>query len=273
MSLVADDQLVRALRNRVHVAREPCIRLDRDRVAAQRLLAVLDRRAKPVAVAFRRQVVRELLYEQAAVREDEDAHRPRALDEAGGGDRLAGSGGVAEPEAADSPGILLGCGLAFVVLDLLVLPLLVVFGLLVRVAVGVTVAVLGLFLVPRDQLGQHSGERVDLVAAELGAGGEPRRTVGQLPFEAEHERVADLPGGRGRSPAGLHLLERVVERATARAALRKRLGRFFVWPEEGLARPLFGALSRGGQAVRFHPRKGPLVYRFVHRVQRGGAAR
>ena len=71
------------------------------------------------------------------------------------------------------------------------------------------------------------------------------------------------------SAGRLYLLEGVVERATARTALRERFGRVFVGPEEGLARPFSGALSRGGQAVRFHPRKGPLVYRFVHRVQRG----
>ncbi len=93
--------------------------------------------------------------------------------------------------------------------------------------------------------------------------------VRELALEAEHERVADLPG-RGRcAPARLHLVERVVERTTARAALREGLGRVFVGPEEGLARPRFRASGCGGQAVRFHPRKGPLVYRFVHRVQRG----
>ena len=94
--------------------------------------------------------------------------------------------------------------------------------------------------------------------------------VGQHPLQAEHERVADLPGGGRRAPAGLHLLEGVVEGTTARAALCERLGRVFVGPEEWLARPLFSALGCGGQAVRFHPRKGPLVYRFVHRVQRAG---
>ena len=120
----------------------------------------------------------------------------------------------------------------------------------------------------RDQLGEHPGERVDLVAAELRAGRKAGRMVGQLALETEHERVADLPGGRGRAPARLHLREGVVEGSTARAALRERLGRVFVGPEEGLARPRFRATGCGGQAVRFHPRKGPLVYCFVHRVQR-----
>ena len=92
--------------------------------------------------------------------------------------------------------------------------------------------------------------------------------VGQLALETEHERIADLPGGRGRAPARFNLGEGVVEGATSRAALRKRLGCVFVGPEEGLARPRFRATGCGGQAVRFHPRKGPLVYCFVHRVQR-----
>ena len=138
-------------------------------------------------------------------------------------------------------------------------------------AVPVPVSVLGLLLVTRDQLGEHPGERVDLVPAELRAGGKAGRMVGQLTLETEHERVADLPGGRGRAPARLHLREGVVEGSTSRAALRERLGRVFVGPEEGLARPRFRASGCGGQAVRFHPRKGPLVYCFVHRVQRDGA--
>ena len=45
------------------------------------------------------------------------------------------------------------------------------------------------------------GERVDLVAAQLGARGEARGLVRQHPLEAEHQRVADAPGRRGRLQA------------------------------------------------------------------------
>ena len=69
-----------------------------------------------------------------------------------------------------------------VLLDVLLLALLVVIGLLEGSAVclAVSISVLGLFLVTRNQLGEHSGERVDLVATELRAGGEAGRMVGQL---------------------------------------------------------------------------------------------
>ena len=61
---------------------------------------------KPVAVALRREVAVELGDEQAAVREDQDAERARCLDEAGGGDRLAGRGRMAEAEAPDGARVL-----------------------------------------------------------------------------------------------------------------------------------------------------------------------
>ena len=51
------------------------------------------------------------------------------------------------------------------------------------------------FLVCRDQLGEHAGERVDLVAAQLGAGCEVRFVLGEHAFEPEHEAVPDFPAG------------------------------------------------------------------------------
>ncbi len=53
------------------------------------------------------------------MREDEDAERARRVDEAGGGDRLAGRGRVAEAVAADRAGILLRRQLDFLVLVVL----------------------------------------------------------------------------------------------------------------------------------------------------------
>ena len=104
--LVADDQLVRLARERVDVAREPRVRLNRDRVLAERLAVAQDGVVQALAVALRGQVGRELVHEQAPVREDEDAHRPGGLDEAGGGDRLPGGRRVAEAEAPDSAGVV-----------------------------------------------------------------------------------------------------------------------------------------------------------------------
>src|SRR5205085_8124262 len=54
----------------------------------------------PAPVALLGEVVRELVHEQAAVGEDEDAGLAGRLDEAGGGDRLARCGGMLEPVAA-----------------------------------------------------------------------------------------------------------------------------------------------------------------------------
>src|SRR4029078_7115995 len=119
------------------------------------------------------------------------------------GDRLAGCGRMAEAEAAHGARVVLLVELALLVLQVAVLRLFVVLGLLDCMAVPVPV--LGLLLVTRDQLGEHPGERVDLVSAELSAGSKAGRMVGQFTLETEHERVADLPGGRGRGAARPHL--------------------------------------------------------------------
>ena len=57
------------------------------------------------AVALLGQVAGELVDQQAAVREDEDAGGASGLDEAGGGDRLARGGRMLEPEPAAGAGI------------------------------------------------------------------------------------------------------------------------------------------------------------------------
>ena len=105
--LVGDHELVRVARQRADVTREPRVRLDRQRVAAQRLLAALDRRGDPVAVALRLQLAVELRDEQPAVREDQDAERACRLDETGGRDRLARGGRMPEAVAPLRAGILL----------------------------------------------------------------------------------------------------------------------------------------------------------------------
>ncbi len=91
------------------------------------------------------------------------------------------------------------------VLVFILLVVLVLLGLL-----GDAVAVLVGLLVERDQLGQHPGEGVDLVAAQLRAGGESWRHVREHTLEAEHEAVADLPLRRGAAVAAIDLGERIV---------------------------------------------------------------
>src|SRR5574337_1194250 len=62
-----------------------------------------------------------------------------------------------------------------------------------------------------DELGEHAGEGVDLMAPELGAAGGVRGALRQDALESEHEAVAHLPaGGRIVLPGG-DLGERVVE--------------------------------------------------------------
>ena len=102
------------------------------------------------------------------------------------------------------------------------------------VPVAVAVPVLRFVLVPGDQLGQHPGERVDLVAAQLRSRREPGRAVGQHALEAEHERVVHLPLGRRGAPAGVHLEECSVERTPACVALGEHVSGAFAGVEDGL---------------------------------------
>src|SRR5207249_7181003 len=103
--LVADDELVGLAAEAPDVPREPSVRLDRQRVLAERLAALLDRRREAIAVALRGEVARELRDEQAAVRQDQDAERARRLDEAGRSDRLPRRRRMAEAIAADRAGV------------------------------------------------------------------------------------------------------------------------------------------------------------------------
>ena len=264
---VADDELIGAARDRADVAGEPGIRLDGDRVAAQRLPSREDGLVEPVAVSLRREIARELVHEQPPVGEDEDSHRARGLDEPRRGDRLSGGGRMAEAEAADGPGIV-GRGRLSVVgfAGELVLELLLVLldSLGELGAVPIPVSVLELLLVPRDQLGQHPGERVGLVAAQLRARGEPRGSVAEHTLEPEHEGVVHFPLGRGRAASGLHLDQGRVERVAPAAPFREHIGNVFTLVEEGLPRPGFGAEGGCRQGVRFLRPDSRMAYRFLH---------
>src|SRR5207244_8733755 len=104
--LVADHELVGVPAQRADMPCEPGVRLDRQRIRDRRLVAGLDRLGVAVAVALRLEVAVELGDEEAAVREDQDAQRSRRFDEAGGRDRLARSGRVAEAVAPNRARIL-----------------------------------------------------------------------------------------------------------------------------------------------------------------------
>ena len=206
------------------------------------------------------------------MREDQDAERARRLDEAGRGDRLAGRGRMAEAVAADRAGV--GARVRLVILASssstssaesstgsssssasLRRPR------RRRVAVPVRLRFL---LVRRDQLGEHAGERVDLVAAQLGAGGEVRRVLGEHALEPEHQAVPHLPPGRRRAaPASIS--------ARASSSARRRevpgartLAGILALAEEGLARPGFGSEGGGHQAVRRLRRGGRLLFDLLH---------
>ena len=183
-------------------------------------------------VALGREVAGELGDEQPPVGEDQDAEMACRLDEPGRRDRLPRRGRMPEAVAAHGAWILAGERrlLVDLVLDhagVEVVVLLVELGRVgvdhMPVAVPVAVAVLVAGPLARgDQLREHARERVDLMAAEVGARCRGRRRRGEHALEAEHEAVADAPAVRGRLAAGVHLGDRVVERGAAGGAGRER---------------------------------------------------
>ena len=205
--------------------------------------------------------------------EDQDAQGARGVDEPGGGDRLPGSRRMPEPVAPDCPRI--------VTVELLLLErevvdeagVEVVLGLVLEVcfdqgaidqrsidpgAIGhsavatpgvdrvpvtaaVAVCVLRRPLGRGDELGQHPGERVDLMAPQLGPGRGAHGLLAQDSLQAEHEAVAHLPARRRLLVSGRHLLESVVEcRATCGARGKNQAGVLAV-VQERLAEPGRGA--------------------------------
>ena len=104
VGLVADHDRV-GVGDPAGVADEPLVGLDRDRAVGM-VGAVEQRRREAVGVAAVGDLADELVDQVAAVGEDQDAAGARGLDEADGGDGLAGAGGVLEPEAAVGAGVL-----------------------------------------------------------------------------------------------------------------------------------------------------------------------
>ena len=206
------------------------------------------------------------------MREDQDAEGARRFDEPGGGDRLAGRGRVAEPVAAHGarirprvPLFLLRLGVCLVVEDVLrrVLDRLVLF--LLGHHCDRAVSVRGRFsLVRGDELGEHPGERVDLVSPKLRPGSKVRPFLGEHALEPEHEAVLHLPRGCGRPPAGVDLGNRIVERAASRRSGCQNLGRILALSEQGLASPGFRSEGGGRKTVRCLRRCGRLLCDLLH---------
>ena len=124
--------------------------------------------------------------------------------------------------------------------------------LLGRLVVPVPVSVLA-FLGGGDQLREHARERVDLVAAQLRAGGQAGRPLREHALQAEHQRVADLPLARRRFVAGGDLLEGVVEGTPTRGAGPEHDLRILFGVEERLAGPGFcaeGVCLQDGRCLR-----------------------
>ena len=191
------------------------------------------------------------------MREDQDAEAAGGFDEARRRDRLARSGGVAEAVAPGGPGVGPGEAVVALVLDdPYVLVVLVVFGVRLELgcrrdlAVPVAVSVfLGLALVGRDQLGQHAGERIDLVSAQICACCGRGLVGGEDPFESEHQPVAHFPAWRRLVAAGFDLGQRVVEGAAACGTGGERRRRLLAGMDERLAEPVLGAARGRGQGL------------------------
>ena len=125
---------------------------------------------------------------------------------------------------------------------------------IVVVAVAVAVAVLDrrarLGVLPvalgvAEQGGEHAGEGVDLVRAQLEAVGQVRLVLGQDPLQAQHEREPAPPRGRRRCETGVDLEQRLVVGRAERGAGRKRHDGVVAHRDEAIASPPLDSLELG----------------------------
>ena len=207
--------------------------------------------------------------------EDQDAAGPRRLDESEGGDGLAGSGGVLEPEAAGGvrdprAAPAAGCRRrgrrrpaspgaprprprrcrprargrspprrGSPPMRAASAPAAAVDA---PVAVGVAVAVA---LRLGQQRGQRARQRVDLVGREHGAVHEMGLLLGEQPLEPEQQRELPPPLDRRLLGAGVYLAEGSVERPAPRGAGCKGVLERLAVIDEALAREQLSARDRG----------------------------
>ncbi len=111
-------------------------------------------------------------------------------------------------------------------------------GLLVVVVLVLVAVLLGLdALQIADQRGQLAGQRVHLVAAQRGAGGELGLGLGEHALETEHERVVAPPFEARVERADVDLLEGGIERGSTHRSRRKRDGGILTIVQKRLATP------------------------------------
>ena len=176
-----------------------------------------------LGVAAVAQLAVELVDEVAAVGEDQDAAGARGLDEAERGDRLAGAGGVLEPEALAGVRVLGLLGElrrrrrpSRLVPVLRLVGLVLVLELLLAgdarrararrssSAIGAVAVAVAVALRLGEQRGQRARQRVDLVGGEHGAVDQRRLVLAQQPLEAEQQRELPPPlDRRARRPASI----------------------------------------------------------------------
>ena len=217
--------------------------------------AVLQERARDaLLVAAVTQLPEELVHEVAAVGEDQDTTGARRLHEPERRNRLAGPGGVLEPEAAGCPRVLLlGVGGSLLLCLLGGIP---VERLLVGQLVALQLDLAGVELLERGaapavaadqqlrlERDQRARQGVDLVRRQRRAVGQVRLLLGEQALEAQHQRELAPPLDRGLTAAGVQLLQSGVERGAARTALRERDDRILAFEHEGLTREFLGALQ------------------------------
>ena len=161
VGLIADHHAVHVGLQLRGVLDEPGIGVDRERRRVGRAIADQHGLVQPRAVALLGEVARELVDQQPAVGEDQDAGGAGGIDEAGRGDGLARRGRVLEPVAAPGAGVVGGrIGLQLVdgrdVCDRHVEPGVVSVVVAVLVAVPVPVAVAVAFPLPSSSSSSSS---------------------------------------------------------------------------------------------------------------------
>jgi hypothetical protein len=248
--LIADDHAVDVVLQLIGVLDEPGVGVDRQRRLGGGDVPGQHRPVDPGAVPLLAEIAGELVDQQPAVGEDQDAGRPGRLHKPGGGDRLAGRGRMFEAVAAPRPRVgLAGRPLALNRVgdvghrDVVALGLnlvLVIGSVAVAIAVGRRFLVLVVLLAAlqvADQRRQLTGKRVDLMAAQRRSRCQLGLRIVQHPLQAQDQREVPAPVVARLGTAALHLLERSVECGAAGGARRQGYVGVFAFVEKRLPAP------------------------------------